>query len=44
VLGKLETPSAPQARSALLARGVKSGRKQLAICGHDADPFEERRR
>jgi hypothetical protein len=25
------------------ARSVKSGRKRLATCGHDADPLEERR-
>ena len=38
VPGKLGTADAPPARS------VKSGRKRLAVCGHDADPLEERRR
>jgi hypothetical protein len=26
------------------ARSVKSDRRRLAVCGHDADPLEERRR
>ena len=42
-LGKLGTPGAP-ARNAPMVRGVESGRRRLAVCGHDADPLEERRR